>query len=270
MTSLLNTILDCYHIDSKLYYIEKTSFHYEAVMDKELVWPKDLVAKGDDNRRKALQRFDISPLMHLALLPGQELTNYLNQTITTHYYQFLFTEKSSGRRGIFYCGDSAAEGSPLTTKGNKQEGWLKLAGLQRLPCINPLAIQYLSPKKNEGFGVPSVPTTEHERIVAALQLICATAISVWKMGNKGSILAAIYRDLCSKDLHENQLRSKIKSINTIIAGRKDLKEGETFQQYLIRLQDMHPEWHFRHFNTELLRMRLLTHPEITPESRIIF
>ncbi|WP_315309280.1 hypothetical protein [Pantoea vagans] len=106
--------------------------------------------------------------------------------------------------------------------------------------------------------------------MAALQLVCATAISVWKMGNKGSILAAIYHDLCSIDLHENQLRSKIKSINTIIVGRKDLKEGETFQQYLVRLQDMHHEWHFRHFNTELLRMRLLTHPEITPESRIIF
>ena len=44
-------------------------------MEKELEWPKDLVAKGDNNRRKALQRFDISPLMHLALLPGQELTS---------------------------------------------------------------------------------------------------------------------------------------------------------------------------------------------------
>lgn len=76
-------------------------------MDKELVWPENLTTKGDDNRRQALQRFDISPLIHLALLPGQKLTNYLNRTITTHYYQFQFTEKSSGRRGVFYCGDSA-------------------------------------------------------------------------------------------------------------------------------------------------------------------
>lgn len=239
-------------------------------MDKELEWPKDLVAKGDDNRRKALQRFDISPLMHLALLPGQELTNYLNQTITTHYYQFLFTEKSSGRRGIFYCGDSAAEGSPQTAKGNKQEGWLKLAGLQRLSCINPLTIQYISPAGHGAFGAPSVPTTEYDRIVAALQLVSVTAISVWNMGNKGSILATIYRDLCSKELDQNQLRSKIKSINTIISGRKELNEGETFQQYLVRLQEMRPEWRFRRFDSELLRMRLLTHPAMTPESPIIF
>ncbi|MEI7086773.1 hypothetical protein WCU61_11910 [Pectobacterium versatile] len=239
-------------------------------MNKELEWPKDLVAKGDDNRRKALQRFDISPLMHLALLPGQELTSYLNQTITTHYYQFLFTEKSSGRRGTFYCGDSTAEGSPQTAKGNKQEGWLKLAGLQRLQCINPLSIQYISPANNGRIVAPSVPITDHERIVAALQLVSITAISVWKMGNKGSILATIYRDLCSKKLDENQLRSKIKSINTIISGRKELNEGETFQQYLVRLQVMHPAWCFRRFNSELLRMRLLTHPEMATESPIIF
>jgi hypothetical protein len=239
-------------------------------MNKELVWPKDLVAKGDENRRKALQRFDIFPLIHLALLPGQKLTNYLNQTITTHYYQFQFTEKSSKRKGVFYCGDRAAEGSPPMTKGNKQEGWLKLAGLQRLPCINPLAIPYIRPTKLGEAGEPSVPQNEHERIVAELQLVSATAISVWNMGNKGSILATIYRDLCTMELHEKQLRSKIKSINTIISGRKDLNDGETFQQYLGRLQDMHPEWRFRHFNSELLRIRLLTHPEMTPESRIIF
>lgn len=237
----------------------------------DLEWPDDLTTPGDANRKEALQRFDITPQAHLTLLPGQDRENYLKQKIKTNYYQFLFTDRATKQQGVFYCGDFAAEGSPLSTPPDqRQEGWLKLAGLERLPRINPLTVEFIRPGNGTNPGTPAAPRDERERVVASLQLVCATAMSVWKMNAKGTAMVDIYSRLCRETTLSSQLPSRIKSINTIISKMKRLNEGEKFHEYLTRLQEKKPEWRFRRFNSELLRELLLTHPKMTDQDPVVF
>lgn len=79
-----------------------------------------------ERRQKLVREYEIKPIAHVCLLPGQNKKSCTGDLLSEEYYCFFYTEKKTKKSGSFICGIHAAH------------DFLRLLQEPRLPRFNPL------------------------------------------------------------------------------------------------------------------------------------
>lgn len=178
--------------------------------------------RGQKNRQKIIEDYELRAVAHVKLLQGQTKISCTGDNLTDSYYCFTYKKKNSSAKGTFLCGTHAAN------------HFLKLMGTQPLPLFNPLSSSSLSTRTQDGNS--SSQTSKWNPAAKELYNAINLLIISWNTNIK-SFLADI-RDNLEKYPTQIPSLSKVKTVNTIIS--KDIK-GRTLQSMISELRQQNPE-----------------------------
>lgn len=165
--------------------------------------------RGHENRRKFLEKYDITPISNLKLLEGQKKEG-VGGTLTDSYYCFSYSLKGDSQKniGTFNCGYHIAE------------DLLKLSNQEKLPLFNPFKAinegnQVHVSSNNDNLSIGRQKKQYNE---VALQLTNAINLIIFCYdGNINGTLAKIKNET-DKFFYSKPFDYKIKAVNTIIEG----------------------------------------------------
>ncbi|MCM3707904.1 hypothetical protein M3205_19745 [Cytobacillus firmus] len=184
--------------------------------------------RGNSNRQKIINDYDLRAVAHVKLLIGQTKKSCTGDLLTDSYYCFTYKNKMNQTQGSFFCGTYAAN------------HFLTLMGKQPLPLFNPLSSTAGSTGQKSGTS-----NNKSNWDPAAKELYNAINLLIiaWNTNIK-SFLADI-RDNLERYPSQKPFISKIKSVNTIIS--KDSKK-RTLQMMISELRENNPDLRGFSFN----------------------
>jgi hypothetical protein len=132
--------------------------------------------RGLPARRWIVDNYELLPLAHVALLPGQKKLNEAGGVLTDRYYAFEYKELANqSNYGVFYCGYVCGE------------SFCDLLGVAHLPQFDPL-IAVSTPGATSVSAMPiggtprpaggAIGTTGHAPVMDALNLEMYQAINL--------------------------------------------------------------------------------------------
>ena len=179
--------------------------------------PERFHRRGSEIRRELLTEYDIVPIAHFKLLPGQEKYSYSGYVLKERYYCFQFTHRESGAVGSFLCGYKAAE------------DFLLLLEIGPISIFNPLRSENFGTGTGTGTGteVPlkTIKINESKQLfVDAARLL----MMLWDSASKGMTpLALALQGAIKAGMDKPVEYRHVLTVNTILA-----KSGRTLTKHL--------------------------------------
>ncbi|WP_440867185.1 hypothetical protein [Staphylococcus shinii] len=157
---------------------------------------------GHENRKKFIEKYDITPISHQKILDGQQKDG-VGGLLTDHYYCFSYKLKGV-ETGTFNCGYSIAE------------DLLKLTNQEKLPIFNPFKVTNIKNNKNKQEDKNSDNKKQYDDL--ALQLTNAINLIIFCYNSAISGTLAKIKNETDKYYYNRPFDYKIKSVNTIIGN----------------------------------------------------
>ncbi|MFB2890129.1 hypothetical protein [Aeromonas veronii] len=210
--------------------------------------PERFRRRGSEIRRELLTEYDIVPIAHFKLLPGQEKYSYSGYVLKDRYYCFQFTHKESGAVGSFLCGYKAAE------------DFLSLLEIGSVSIFNPFRTENFGTGTGTGTGtaVKTIKINESKQLfVDAARLL----MMLWDSASRGMTpLALALQGAIDAGMDKPAEYKHVLTVNTILA-----KSGRTLTQHLEYARQRYATIKFKNYNFEPLnkiveRAKYKNHP----------
>jgi hypothetical protein len=163
-----------------------------------------MYCRGENTRRDIIKDYELHPIAHVQLLPGQEKKSCTGDDLTNAYYCFSYRSRKNSDEGTILCGKHAAE------------DFLQLIKHPKLPLFNPLSLQNnKNDKSNKSSNnAPQVsqlkwnPTAKQLHDAIHLLVVC------WS-SPPGRVLGAI-KSALEQSSNSAPTANQVKAINTIL------------------------------------------------------
>lgn len=203
--------------------------------------------RGDDNKRKILRQYRLTPVMHTRPLNGKARLCCCGRSLEDRYYQFEVIERSTKKPvGILYAGDKHCADRFFELSG-ELAAQLGEAPIQPLPFFDPLEGE---PWEADGGarGAGSARMSMAPLNLEVMRAINLTLICWDTVPRPGSVFSKIL-----EEIHRFPKRSvsdsTVKSVNTAIS-----KGGRRLGDMLATLRQANST--LRQFEFPLMQARL--------------
>lgn len=195
--------------------------------------------RGEENKVKFKNEYDLKPISHQKLLNGQTKDSVGGSELTDRYYCFLYNKKGEKKQKTFICGYHVAN------------RLLELTNQSPLPLFNPLQVQTVQ-RDNQNRGAnENHNVRQWDNVALQLSNAINLFIAYWDKPIYGA-LAKIHLEV-NKYFYKTPFDGKVKAVNTCLDKIIPDKTLKDIQEELSKDNDI------REFNFDLLNEILDKH-----------